>query len=137
MKRNTKKHALRLRPTAGLLEECSLSVPEAWMSTLRERAEKLGVSVEELSVQALGHIASESEKVSRPPQVGDDPTRLVLRDGLRESFRRESDRTGLPMRTLLYRACQTAADYFDGRRYEAKPAPVKLVPKPKHKAAGQ
>ena len=35
----------------------------------------------------------------------------------------------LGMRELLHRAVQAAADEFDGRRYEAAPAPVRLVPK--------
>ena len=137
MKRSTKKPALKLRSTAGLLEEIALSIPEAWLQTLRARAAKLDITVEELSVQALGHVASETTKMAKPPQVGDDPTRLILRGSLRESFRRESVRTGLGMRELLYKAVQSAADYFDGRRFESKPEPVTLVPKPKHKAAGQ
>ena len=111
-------------------------MPEAWMETLRARADKLGISVEVLSVQALGHVAAETEKMARPPEAGDDPTRLILRDSLRESYRRESVRTGLPMRTLLYRAVQAAASTFDGRQFESKPAPIKMVPK-KSKAAGK
>ena len=127
--RRRNKPALRLRSTAGLLEDMTLSIPAAWHATLRERAKKLGISVEELSVQALGHVSSEAEKVAKPPELGDDPARLVLRDSLRESYRRESVRTGLGMRELLHRAVQAAADEFDGRRYEAAPAPVRLVPK--------
>ena len=102
---------------------------------LRTRADKLDMTLEDLLIQMCGHIADETEKVSRPPQVGDDPTRFILRDSLRESYRRESDRTGLPMRSLLYKAVQAAADYFDGRQYEATPEPVKLVPR--RKAAGK
>ena len=131
MKRNTKKPALKLRSTAGLLEDVQLSMPEAWMETLRGRADKLGLSLEDLIIQYCGHLADETAKVSRPPEAGDDPTRLVLRDGLRESFRLEAVRSGLPVRTLLYRCVQAAADAFDGRRYEAVPAPIALVPRRK------
>ena len=77
MKRNTKP-ALKLRPTDGLREDVQLSIPEAWAATLRERAAKLDISLETLCAQALGHTASESEKMSKPPQVADDPTRLIL-----------------------------------------------------------
>ena len=134
MKRSTEKPGLRLRSVAGLREEISLSIPESWMETLRSQAGKLDLPLEDFLVQHAGHIAAEAEAMARPQEVGDSPARLVLRDGLRESFRREADRCGLSIRVLLNRACQSAADAFDGRQYESRPAPVTLVPKRK---AGQ
>ena len=131
MNRRSTKAGLRLRPTDGLREDFALSVPIAWMDLIRERAAKLEITVEEMLVQFLGHLADETAKVSRPPEAGDDPTRLVLRDSLRESYRRESDRTGLPIRTLLYRCVQWAADAFDGQQFEPMLEAVKLVPRRK------
>ena len=129
--RQSTKPGLRLRPTDGILEDLSLSIPEAWMETLRVQAGKLGLPVEEMVVQYCGHLVAEAEAVKLPPQVGDDPARLVLRDSLRESYRRESDRTGLPIRTLLYRCVQRAADAFDGQQFEPMLEAVKLVPRRK------
>ena len=124
-----KQPALRLRPVDGLLEDLSLSIPEGWMGVLRAQSVKLGISVEAMITQYVGHLAAEREKMTRPPEAGDDAARLVLRDGLRESYRRESARTGISLRSLLNRAVQAGADYFDGRSYEATPEPVKLVPR--------
>ena len=126
---------LRLRSTDGLREDLKLSIPDAWLQTLRARAAKLDISLETLCVQALGHTASESEKMSEPSQVGDDPARLILRDGLRESYRREAHRSGLSIRVLLNRVVQRAADAFDGEQYESRPAPIELASR--RKAAGQ
>ena len=55
------KPALKLRPTDGLLEDVQLSIPEAWMATLRGKARKLNLPVADLLVQFVGHLASESE----------------------------------------------------------------------------
>ena len=35
------------------------------------------------------------------------------------------------MRSILYRVVQAAASVFDGRQFEARPEPVKLVPRRK------
>ena len=129
------KPALKLRPTDGLLEDVALAVPVGWMEVLRGQSVKLGITVEEMIVQYLGHLSDQVEKVARPPAAGDDPARLVLRDSLRESYRLESVRSGLPMRSILYRVVQAAASVFDGRQYEAAPEPIKMAPR--RKAAGK
>ena len=112
---------------------CSRTLPlpclSGVMEVLRAQSVKLEISVADLLVQFVGHLASESEAMARPPEAGDDPTtRFILRDSLRESYRLESVRSGLPIRTLLYRCVQRAADVFDGRQYEAAPGAYRVGP---------
>ena len=72
-KRLSTKPALRLRPTDGLREDITIGVPVHWLATLREKADKLGLSVEDLLIQLCGHVASESEALAsaaESPKLG-------------------------------------------------------------------
>ena len=53
------KAKLRLRPTDGMLEDVTIALPVSWAAGLRERADKLGLSIESVVVQLCGHAASE------------------------------------------------------------------------------
>ena len=127
----TKSSSLRLRSTAGLQEDVTIGLPISWAAGLRERAGKLGLSIESVVVQLCGHAASELGQLHKAvdgPRVGDDPSRVVLRDSMLRSFSREALRTGLSVRVLLHRSISEACDVFDGRQKQAPPKPLQLIP---------
>ena len=126
-----KKAELRLRPTDGMLEDVTIALPVSWAAGLRERAGKLGLSIESVVVQLCGHAASELGQLHKAvdgPRIGDDPSRVVLRDSMLRSFSREALRTGLSVRVLLHRSISEACDVFDGRQKQAPPKPLQLIP---------
>ena len=125
------KAKLRLRPTDGMLEDVTIALPVSWAAGLRERADKLGLSIESVVVQLCGHAASELGQLHKAvdgPRIGDDPSRVVLRDSMLRSFSREAVRTGLSVRVLLHRSISEACDVFDGREKPAAPKPLQLIP---------
>ena len=128
----TKSSSLRLRSTAGLQEDVTIGLPISWAAGLRERAGKLGLSIESVVVQLCGHAASELGQLHKAavdgPRIGDDPSRVVLRDSMLRSFSREALRTGLSVRVLLHRSISEACDVFDGRQKQAPPKPLQLIP---------
>ena len=74
---------------------------------------KLGLSIESVVVQLCGHAASELGQLHKAvdgPRIGDDPSRVVLRDSMLRSFSREALRTGLSVRVLLHRSISEACD---------------------------
>ena len=131
MKRSTKP-ALKLRSTAGLLEEVSLSAPVSWMAVLRVQAGKLNLPLEEMLVQFIGHLSHESEVLEaavQSPALGDDVARFLLRGSFLKSFEREAHRVGVPVVTLMHRLVSDSASVFDGREKEPLPKPLSLVAK--------
>ena len=129
-KRSSTKPALRLRPTDGLREDITIGVPVHWLATLREKADKLGLSVEDLLIQLCGHVASEAEALEsavQSPKLGDDVGRFVLRGAYLKSFQREANRLGLPIVTLMHRTVSDAAAEFDGRAKDPQPKPLSLA----------
>lgn len=126
-----KAKANRYRPVDGILDELTIPVPSSWMTSLRARADALGIKVEFLVTQLCGHVAREFEQLHKAvasPHIGDDPSRLILRSSLQRSFERESIRSGLSMRVLMNRALSEASDVFDGRQKQAPPKPLILIP---------
>ena len=126
-----KAKANRYRPVDGILDELTIAVPSSWMTSLRVRADALGIKVEFLVTQLCGHVVDEFEQLKKAvdgPRAGDDPSRVVLRDSMLRSFSREALRTGLSIRVLLHRAVADAADAFDGREKPAAPKPLILIP---------
>ena len=126
-----KAKANRYRPVDGILDDLTIAVPSSWMTSLRARADALGIKVEFLVTQLCGHVADAFEQLKKAvagPRAGDDPSRVVLRDSMQRSFQTEAVRTGLSVRVLLHRAVADAADAFDGREKQAPPKPLQLIP---------
>ena len=131
MKQSTKP-GLRLRSVDGLLEEVALSIPEAWMEVLRGQSVKLGITVEEMIIQFIGHLAAEHEALGEAvasPTLSDDPARFLLRGSLLKSFEREAHRLGVPVVTVMHHAVADAADAFEGRPKAPMSKPLSLVAK--------
>ena len=138
MKRNTEP-ALKLRPVTGLLEDVALAVPVDWLATLRVQADKVGLTVEAMLTQYLGHLAAELDALGeavQSPTLGDDVARFRLVGSFLKSFEREADRTGVPIITLLHRSISDSASVFDGREKEALPKPIALAPRRKRWLGG-
>ena len=132
MRRGTKPADLRLRPVDGLLEDVVLAVPVEWMESLRVQADKLGLPVEGMVVQYLGHLVAQVEaleKAVESPVMGDDPMRFLLRGSFQKTFEAEALRCGLPVRVVLHRVVADAADAFEGRPKAPMAKPLSLVAK--------
>ena len=130
-RKKAKPAGLRLREVSGLLQDVTISLPISWADGIRERASKLGISAEDVIVQLCGHVVGEFEQLREAvdgPRIGDDPSRVVLRDSMLRSFSREALRTGLSVRVLLHRSISEACDVFDGRQKQAPPKPLQLIP---------
>ena len=138
MKRNTEP-ALKLRPVTGLLEDVALAVPVDWLATLRVQADKVGLTVEAMLTQYLGHLAAELDALGeavQSPTLGDDVARFRLAGSFLKSFEREAARTGLPIVTLVHHAISAAADVFEGRPTAPMAKPISLVPRHKRLLGG-
>ena len=129
--KNAKPAGLRLRSTAGLLENVEVSLPVSWAATLRGRADKLAMSLDALLVQYAGHLAHEIESLETAvasPTISDDAARFRLRGTFLKTFEGEALRSGIPVRTLVHRAISDAADSFAGREKTPLPKPLILIP---------
>ena len=130
-RKKAKPKRLRLRSTAGLLEDIEISLPVAWAATLRAQSVKLGLSLDALLVQYAGHLVHEFESLEAAvaaPTLGDDAARFRLRGSFMATFEREALRSGVPVRSLVHRVISDAADVFDGREKQPAPQPLVLIP---------